>query len=84
MPTVLVLNGLRVVIYPVDHRPAHVHVQGAGFEIVFDLNCPDGPLDVRDIKGKVSDASVRRAAKLIAPSLSTLCGAWRNIHGNYH
>jgi len=75
MPTVLTLNGLKVVIYPADHRPAHVHVQGAGFEIVFDLNCPDGPLDVRNIKGNVSNTSIRRVAKLIVLSLSTLCGA---------
>jgi len=83
MPSILILNGLNLVIYPADHRPAHVHVQGAGFEIVFHLNCPDGPLDVRGIKGKVSNASICRVAKLIVPSLSTLCGAWRNIHGNY-
>ncbi|WHZ20694.1 MAG: hypothetical protein OJF55_002843 [Rhodanobacteraceae bacterium] len=28
MPTILRLGGLRVVIYPNDHRPAHVHVIG--------------------------------------------------------
>ncbi len=83
MLTILTLNGLKVVIYPADHRPAHIHVQGAGFEIVFNLNCPNGPLDLREIKGKVSNATIRRVAKLIEPNLSTLCGAWRNIHGNY-
>jgi hypothetical protein len=83
MPTILILNGLNLVIYSADHRPANVHIQGAGFEIVFHLNCPDGPLGVRGIKGKVSNASICRVAKLIVPSLSTLCGAWRNIHGNY-
>jgi len=30
MPTVLRFEGLRVVIYPNDHRPAHVHVIGRG------------------------------------------------------
>jgi len=28
MPTVLRFEGLRAVIYPNDHRPAHVHVIG--------------------------------------------------------
>jgi Domain of unknown function (DUF4160) len=42
MATVLRLEGLRVTIYPNDHRPAHVHVIGAGREAVFDLHCPDG------------------------------------------
>ena len=40
MPTVLRFNGLRAVIYPNDHRPAHVHVIGRGYEAVFNLHCP--------------------------------------------
>lgn len=51
MPTVLRLDGLRVVIYPDDHRPAHVHVIGAGGEAVFILNCPDGPPRLREVNG---------------------------------
>jgi hypothetical protein len=43
MPTVLRIGGLRVAIYPNDHRPAHVHVVGDG-EAVFLLNRPDGPI----------------------------------------
>ncbi|MGO9259223.1 MAG: DUF4160 domain-containing protein [Bryobacteraceae bacterium] len=45
MPTVLRFDGLRVVIYPNDHRPAHVHMIGRGHEAVFDLNCPAGPVE---------------------------------------
>ena len=51
MPTVLRLDGLRVVIYPADHRPAHVHVIGAKGEAVFVLNCPDGPPSLRESYG---------------------------------
>jgi Domain of unknown function (DUF4160) len=43
MPSVDVIDGLRVVIYPNDHRPAHVHVIGSGCEAVFNLHCPEGP-----------------------------------------
>jgi hypothetical protein len=35
MPTISTINGHRVIIFPADHRPAHVHVIGAGFEVVF-------------------------------------------------
>ena len=42
MPTVHRYDGLRVVIYPNDHRPAHVHVKGADGEAVFILHCPEG------------------------------------------
>ena len=48
MPTVLRFDGLRAVVYPNDHRPAHVHVIGRGCEAVFDLNCLAGPVELRE------------------------------------
>ena len=42
MPTISRFDGLRVVIYPADHRPEHVHVIGAEGEAVFILHCPAG------------------------------------------
>jgi hypothetical protein len=51
MPTVHRFDGLRVVIYPNDHRPAHVHVKGADGEAVFILHCPDGPPELRETFG---------------------------------
>lgn len=35
-------------IYPNDHRPAHVHVIGKGCEAVFRLQCPLGPVELRE------------------------------------
>lgn len=51
MPTILRFDGLRAVIYPNDHRPAHVHVIGADGEAVFVLHCPAGPPTLREIFG---------------------------------
>jgi hypothetical protein len=51
MPTVDVIDGLRVAIYPNDHRPAHVHVIGGGCEAVFNLHCPEGPSELRENYG---------------------------------
>jgi Domain of unknown function (DUF4160) len=42
MPTVLRIGALRVVVYPNDDRPPHVHVIGQGHEAVFTLNDPVG------------------------------------------
>jgi hypothetical protein len=82
MPTVLRLGGLRVVIYPNDHRPAHVHVIGAQGEAVFILNCPDGPLELRESFGfRLSD--LHRIESQLGNSLIDLCSKWRTIHGNY-
>lgn len=82
MPTVLRLKGLRVVIYPDDHRPAHVHVWGTGGEAVFILNCPDGPPSLREVYGFRSK-DVTRIGKALAGHLDVLCGRWSEIHGNY-
>lgn len=80
MPTVLRFNGLRVVVYPNDHRPAHVHVIGAGKEAVFNLQCPSGPVDLRENYG-FSRLEIRHIEQALEQALLTLCAAWRNIHG---
>jgi len=51
VPTVLRIGNLRVVIYPNDHRPAHVHVIGPGPEASFYLNCPTGPVTLCENDG---------------------------------
>lgn len=80
MPTVHRIDGLRVVIYPNDHRPAHVHVMGAGGEAVFVLNCPEGPVALREAYGFGLPAVNRIEAALTA-ALGALCERWRAIHG---
>jgi len=80
MPTVLRLGALRVVIYPNDHRPAHVHVIGEGCEAVFDLHCPQGPPELRENYG-FSRSRVRRLMEDLANDLAALCRQWRRIHG---
>ena len=82
MPTVLRLDGLRVVIYPDDHRPAHVHVIGAKGEAVFVLNCPDGPPRLRESYG-FSRHEELRILKDLAAHLPTLCPKWSEIHGDF-
>jgi len=51
MPTVFRFGASRVVIYPNDHRPPHVHVMRNGLEAVFQLCCPDGPVELRQNYG---------------------------------
>lgn len=82
MPTILRLGGLRVVIYPNDHRPAHVHVIGPTGEAVFFLNCPDGPPELRDNYG-FSRADANRIADGLTKALAKLCNDWSNLHDHY-
>jgi hypothetical protein len=82
MPTVLRLNGMRFVIYPNDHRPAHVHVIGTLGEAVFVLNCPDGPPDLRESYGFSQQAAARIRSE-VAARLADLCPKWSEIHGDF-
>lgn len=82
MPTVLTIFGLRVVIYPNDHRPAHVHIAGNGCEAVFNLHCPDGLPELRENYGFSRNELTRIADELVA-DLAALCKHWRRIHGHY-
>lgn len=82
MPTVYRFDGLRVVIYPNDHRPAHVHVLGQGGEAVFVLNCPDGPPELRELFG-FGRGEVARIRAALADTLPRMCAEWKVIHGPY-
>ena len=81
MPTVLRFEGLRVVIYPNDHRPEHVHVIGKGHEAIFNLNCPRGPVQIRENYG-FSQPEITRIVKVLTSNLIEFCNAWESIHGN--
>jgi hypothetical protein len=80
MPTVLRFGSFRVVIYPNDHRPPHVHVIGVDHEAVFELNCPAGPVIVRENYG-FPRREVARIETALLENLNSLCRAWENIHG---
>jgi hypothetical protein len=82
MPTILRIRGYRVVIYPADHRPAHVHVVGADGEAVFLLNCPAGPVVLREVWG-LSAQTARGVAAELAEHLAALCAAWSVQHGDF-
>ena len=81
MPTVLRLGGLRVVVYPNDHRPAHVHVIGSDQEAVFRLNCPTGPAELHENYG-FSRSEITAIRGALGGCLGALCKAWEQIHGS--
>ena len=80
MPTVLRFGGFRVVIYPADHIPAHVHVFGGGNEEVFSLNCPSGPVALRENYG-FSRPAITGIRAALDDAVPMLCQAWSRIHG---
>ena len=81
MPTVLGLGNVRVVIYSNDHPPPHVHaVKGDAARAKFNLNCPDGPVELVEQEGfKLTE--IRRIGVAIADDLAAICKTWSEIHG---
>ena len=79
MPTILRFDGLRVVIYCNDHLPEHVHVIGADREAVFELNCPGGPVTLRESYG-FTRRQLRHVIDQLNAALLELCSAWESIH----
>jgi hypothetical protein len=70
------------VIWQNDHRPAHVHVLGAGGEAVFNLNCPSGPPSLRESYGfKLAD--LNRIEDALTTAITALCAEWRTIHDDH-
>jgi DNA-binding MarR family transcriptional regulator len=67
-------------IYPNDHRPAHVHLLGRGCEAVFNLNCPAGPVQLRENYG-FSRREIRQIVAVLMDRLVESCRAWERIHG---
>ncbi len=82
MPTVLSIGGLRVVIYPNDHRPAHVHVIGNGCEALFRLHCPNGEPELRENYG-FPRKDLAKIADALAANLTALCNEWKRIHEDH-
>ena len=80
MPTVLWIGKLRVVFYPNDHRPAHVHVIGHGHEAVFELNRPIGGVTLRENYG-FNRRDLARIEQALIKNLAELLAAWERIHG---
>jgi hypothetical protein len=58
-----------------------VHVISARCEAIFDLHCPDGPVELRE-NYHCSVADLRNIARELSDHLAELCAAWERIHGS--
>lgn len=68
-------------IYPNDHRPVHIHVIGNGCEAVFRLNCPAGPVELRESL-RFPVQTLGSIVAVLAADLVYLCNERGKIHGN--
>ena len=79
MPTVHRFAAYRVVIYPNDHCPAHVHVMSGDGEAIFNLNCPSGPITLRETVG-FKRGELTKIKVELTEHIAALCAAWSQYH----
>jgi len=80
MPTLHNEDGFRVVIYPHDHSPRHVHVRKAEGEVIILLGDETEAPSIYLVYD-VSDKNVKRALEIVRINQVKLIAAWDDIHG---
>jgi Domain of unknown function (DUF4160) len=80
MPTILREQGFRVVIYPNDHLPSHVHVFKGSGEVRIELGNEESDPRLMTITGQISDKDVVKALYLVKENQAKLLAKWREIH----
>lgn len=81
MPVVTRVRGVRVVIYPNDHPPPHVHaIRRDGAWARLALNCPAGPVTLMDQAG-FHISELREIGEAVAVDIAAICDEWRPLHG---
>jgi uncharacterized protein len=80
MPTILREQGFRVVIYPNDHLPSHVHVFKGSGEVRIEMGDEESDPSLMTITGQISDKDVAKALYLVKEHQAKLLAKWREIH----
>jgi hypothetical protein len=80
MPTALRIDGLRFVIWPNDHAPAHVHVFSAEAEAKIELGEADGYPRLIENR-RMARSELAKALKGVFEHRPMLLRKWREIHG---
>ena len=82
MPKVIKsFRGWRIVIWPNDHAPPHVHVIGPAMAAKFDLLCNLKAVHLHSHHG-FTISQLKALEKYLIKNLHTLYKAWGAIHGN--
>ena len=76
MPTIIRQDGFRIMIFPNDHIPPHVHVFKSVAEVKIELVEPR----VFNVEGKISNKDLAKALSLVIKHQVELLEKWREIH----
>ena len=79
MPTIINKDGFRVIIYPDDHLPPHVHVIKNDEEVKIYLGNNDIPPSIIEVW--MNKKSTKKAMQIVMENQEILLKAWDDIHG---
>jgi len=69
MPTIAIVFGVRIIIYPKDHLPPHLHAKFAEHEAMISIA----------MEGSLPRAKVRAVQKWLAARREQVAYIWREI-----
>lgn len=82
MPTVLRISGIRFIVWPNDHMPAHAHAVGADWQLKIAIgDCESIRPWLLDMKGKPSPREITIALRTVRIHCMELVTVWRTLHG---
>jgi hypothetical protein len=68
---------VRVLAPPREHGPPHVHVVRHRGEVLIELD----PLSIKEVRGRIKDADIVKAFRIVEAHVDVLLAEWRRIHG---
>jgi hypothetical protein len=82
MPTVFAVGAYRIVVYPNDHQPPHVHAVGPGGEARFALGRRPADVRLMDAASTIPRAAMRAITAEVIDRHPECLAKWRKIHGD--
>ena len=74
MPTIAIVEGVRIAIYPKDHLPPHLHARYGEFEAQISIVTGDV------LEGRLPVAKMRAEKSWLAAHCGEVSFAWQEIH----
>lgn len=74
MPTIAIIDGISILIFPNDHDPRHFHVRFAGRTGKFDITTG------RMVTGTIYRHTVKKVERWIPANRPLLLQAWSRFH----
>jgi hypothetical protein len=72
MPTIAIVDGVRIMIFPLDHVPPHIHAFGADFRLKLAI----ADAAVLEARGTVRPAMLRRLQDWVVAHRQRLDALW--------